>query len=268
MSKLILRTDQRGMGHLGTIMLIVVIAGALGMTGYRVNQSRKDKTQLQTVADTDKTAVRACNDVIQDRDLCRFTGKYNLDGVSFQMTITTSGKDGTGTSVFQSDGRGNTSMTQQIDGLSSSFILLGKVSYMKDNTDGKWFKFPPSDSSVPKPTNPNNAITVGTTDKTATSNLTYKKLGKEACGKLTCFKYQMIDKASPETVTYFWFDDVHYQLQHHVVQDSRGTTDYLITYQPVTITVPTPTKDLSGSFDEQALKAAQAAAAAASTQQQ
>jgi hypothetical protein len=269
MVKSYLKTDQRGMGHLGTILLIVVIGGALVGTGYRVHQSR-NSDELKVVASTDKTAVRACQKTFHDDDLCKFTGKYNIDNVSYQMIITTTGKDGTGTSTFQSDGRGNTSMSSTINGLTTSFILFDRTSYMKDNSDGSWYKFPRSDNNAPKPTNPNSAIAfAATADASASSNISYKKLGKEACGKLNCFKYQMIDKEAPGNITYFWFDDQDFQLQHYFAQDTRGTTDMIFSYQPVSIKAPTPTKDFSGgSFDEQALQAAQAAAAAGSTQQQ
>jgi outer membrane lipoprotein-sorting protein len=242
-----------------------VIGGALVTTGYKVDQAQKNKDAPKTVATTDKAAVRACQKVFQDHDLCKFTGNYNVDNLSYVMSITTSGAS----STFQSDGKGNTSLTATVNGTTTSFIQIGSTSYMKDNSDGQWFKFAPSDNNAPKPANPTTSITVGTTaDESKNSTLSYKKLPKETCGKLTCFKYQMIDTANPGATTYFWFDDQHYQLQHYSTTDAKGSTDIVITYQPVTVTAPTPTKEFSSSFDEQALQAAQAAAAAASTQQQ
>jgi hypothetical protein len=167
-----------------------------------------------------------------------------------------------------SDGKGNSSSTLTgSDGIVET-VAIGKVNYWKDSTDGKWFKFAPDDTSAPKATNPTSDIKVDTvTDSAAKSTLSYKKLGKEKCGNLTCFKYQMIDSTKPNAIYYMWFDDQDYRMQHYYSKDDSGTMDIVMTYQAVTITAPSPTKDFNMGADAAALQQAAAAAEASSADQ-
>ena len=81
-----------------------------------------------------------------------------------------------------------------------------------------------------------------------------KKIGKEKCGKLSCLKYQIIDKTQPNAVQYFWFDAKEYRLQHYYLKAADSTTDLVLTYDSVKIDAPSPTKDFSSSVDVQALQ--------------
>jgi hypothetical protein len=251
--KLSPHTDQRGIGHIAIIVAVLVIA-AVGLVGWRVSQKSSDKASSTTVSD--KAAIDACNKVYHDKDLCKFTGNYDISKLSYKMDLKTTGNDGNSTGTFLSDGKGNSSIVTTGSGGTAEFIVLDKVSYMKDSTDGKWFKFAPNESTAPKETNPTSDVKFDTaTDTAAKSTLTYKKLGKEACGKLTCFKYQMIDSSQPNVIDYFWFDTKDYRLQHYYNKDANGSTsDMVITYQAVSITAPSPTKEFNAGVDTQALQ--------------
>jgi hypothetical protein len=134
-------------------------------------------------------------------------------------------------------------------------ITFNKITYMKDSNDNKWFKFPPNDTSTPKDTSPTDSVKFTTTeDKAAASTITYKKLGKEKCGKLTCFKYQTIDSKQPADLVYFWFDTKDHRLQHWYSKDSNGTTDFVISYESVSISAPSPTKDFNAADASQVLQ--------------
>jgi outer membrane lipoprotein-sorting protein len=92
-------------------------------------------------------------------------------------------------------------------------------------------------------------------------------LGKEACGKLTCFKYQVIDSTAPATTQYLWFDTKDYMMQRWSFKDANSSSDMVFTYQAVTIKAPSTVHDFDANSqaDMQAAQAAAAAAAAAAS---
>jgi outer membrane lipoprotein-sorting protein len=80
------------------------------------------------------------------------------------------------------------------------------------------------------------------------SGVTYKKIDTEACGSLTCFKYQITDSASPGSTQYAWFDNGAYLLREWKSSDSSGSsTDMTISYQAISITAPSPVQDYSAA---------------------
>jgi hypothetical protein len=81
------------------------------------------------------------------------------------------------------------------------------------------------------------------TPEPASQEPTYKKIGKEACGNLTCFKYEVVDPSSPGKQT-LWFDDKDYQLRRMRIESEGTVSDQVFAYSSVSITAPSPTKDL------------------------
>src|SRR6185503_19808218 len=87
---------------------------------------------------------------------------------------------------------------------------------------------------------------IDSSDLTQKNTISYKSLGKEACGKLTCFKYQVFDKTQTASSQFVWFDTKDYRMQRYQMSDGKDTTDMTITYQTVKITQPSPVQDFSG----------------------
>jgi hypothetical protein len=265
-----IKNDQRGIAHLALILLAVIVAAAVGFAGYRVTSSKGDSKASVSgqSAASDKAAISACNKVYHDKDLCKFTGNYAIDKLSYKMAMTMQAKDGNSSITVLSDGKGNSSANTTASGQgTTALVQLDGVTYMKNSGESVWTKFPKGDNSVPKQDYPTNDVKFDTaTDAAASSKLTYKKLGKEKCGDLTCFKYQMIDSSRPNATDYFWFDTKDYRMQHWNSKDENGTTDMVITYQKVNISAPSPVKEFSAGLDAaaqaQALQQAQAAASA------
>jgi DNA/RNA-binding domain of Phe-tRNA-synthetase-like protein len=71
----------------------------------------------------------------------------------------------------------------------------------------------------------------------------YKNLGKETCGSLTCFKYQIIDTTKPTEELIIWFDDAEYKARKFSFKDATQTMTADITYDAVTIGKPSPVKE-------------------------
>jgi outer membrane lipoprotein-sorting protein len=64
---------------------------------------------------------------------------------------------------------------------------------------------------------------------------------------LTCYEYQVSGAAAGGTQD-VWFDTGSYKLREWREADSAGnTTDMTVTYQPVTISAPSPVENFSAA---------------------
>ena len=245
------QTDQRGLGHLVMIVIAVVVIAGVGLVGWRVTQKDKDDSTKTSTTELSKAASDACLKVYDDKDLCKFTGNYNIDKLAYKMTLTSTTAEGSSTSTFLSDGKGNTQMTMTASGQVNDAISLNGVSYLKDAGDGRWFKYAADTAGAPPvETNPTGDIKFETdTEADTTDKTTYKKIGKEACGKLTCLKYQIIDPAQKDSTQFIWFDTKDFRMQRFSAKDASSSTEMVISYQSVKITAPSPTKDFPTAGD-------------------
>jgi hypothetical protein len=246
-----IKNDQRGVAHLALILVAVVVVAGVGFASWRVTSKKSDdKASVSSgAAVSAKEAVKACNKVFHDKDLCKFTGNYTIDKLSYKVVMNQDDTGSKGSGTFLSDGTGNSRMTATVAGQANDFISLnGGVSYMKDQSDGKWLKFANKEAGkmTPEATSPTKSVKFDTAvDAAAAAKISYKKLGKEKCGNLTCFKYQMIDRTRPKTLDYFWFDTKEYRMQRFYSKGENSSTDMVITYQKVNISAPSPTKDFA-----------------------
>lgn len=260
------KSDQRGMAHLLVVALLVIVVGAIGFVAWKVSSNEDTTTNNSNKAVSDKAVEDACNKELKDKDLCKFASNYKLDDVSYQSAITTVADGKTSVMNMEVDGKGNSSMTTSEGGKETgAFITLNNATYIKNAEDGSWIKYSAGgDTSAPKQDDPTSDIKLDTNNLTENSTISYKNLGKESCGKLTCFKYQIIDTESPDTTQYIWFDTKDYMMQRWSSKTASGSTDMTFTYKAVVIKEPSPVTDFSaqGSADIQAAQEAAAATAA------
>lgn len=248
--KLSIRKDQRGLGRVVAILILVLLLAA-GLVAWRVSQNHDNPAKTANA----RVAVDSCNQKLNDKDLCKFIGNYDISKSSYLMTINSESKSSPvgansqnktiikAVTTLKSDGKGNSQLSGTSNGQASEVIIFDKVSYMKDPKDGKWWKFASNDAMAPKDTNPVNGLRFNT--PSTDSKVTYKKLGKEACGSLNCFKYQIVYSSRPKDINYFWFDTKDYRLQGYYDKAGDDTiTDLSIAYQPVTVSAPTPVKEV------------------------
>ena len=73
----------------------------------------------------------------------------------------------------------------------------------------------------------------------------YKKLGKEPCGDLSCFKYEIINSENTGVKETIWFDDKDYRIRKNVSQSAGGTTETTYVYDSINIPIPSPVKELA-----------------------
>jgi len=271
-----IQKNQAGLAHLVLIVLVVAVLAVIGLVGMRVMKKNKDTNSSASITGTavkeDKQVEKACNDQLHDKNLCKFASHYSLDKVSYKATINSTSSDGNSLTTMEVDGKDNSSMVISQGGKeASAFIYLNGASYIKDENDGSWTKYPASNTQDLKDSEPTKDIKIDTNDFTEKNTLTYKALGKEACGSLNCFKYQIVDSTSPKSQQFFWFDDKNYMMQRWSNKDDSGSMDMTFSYQSITIKEPSPVHEFSASNSADlnaAIQAAQQASAAGDDSEQ
>jgi outer membrane lipoprotein-sorting protein len=146
------------------------------------------------------------------------------------------------------DGHDNTKMAITKDGKETmATILLNGDTYIKDVASGNWIKYPKSSDSSSSSSSTSDSVKFDKTNWTESGTTSYKAAGKEACGSLTCYKYQVTDTKSSGSTQYFWFDNKDYMMRRLSVKDSSGTNDMTFSYKAVNITVPSPVVDYTAA---------------------
>lgn len=267
-----LHKDQRGMGHAVVVILIVAVIAAIGVVGWRVMQ--KNNTVAKTPEQ--KAANSACLKVYHDKNLCNAeAASLNFDKLAYTAADTSVDAQGaTSKFTMSSDGKGNSTVTMEGGGQSFSSVTIGNTSYTKSAGETTWTKYT---SNAPTTDNPSKDLKTQFSDATTPADklIQYKNLGKDKCGNVSCFKYQVVDPATPGT-NYVWFSTKDYRLMRWYGKDANGTNDFVITYTSVTITAPSPVVDAasagsaaaaaSGMPTQAQIQAAEQAAAAAAAQ--
>lgn len=247
-----IRNDQRGLAQTAIVAIAVLVIGGVGLVGWRMTQ--KDSV-FKNATPAQKAIINSCEKAFKDEELCRFAANSNIEKLAYKMVLTSTDPAGTKSVMnISTDGKGNNSVSGSNAGQAFDSILLNGVSYLKDSSDGKWFKFGKADSTAPKADVSSEIKVDDTFTEAASKNYEYKKLGKEACGKLTCLKYQFIDKTQPASTQYVWFDTDDYRMQRFSSKDANASTDMVLTYENVKISAPSPVKEFSPATDLQAVQ--------------
>lgn len=245
--KLRVYKDDRGIAHLALVLALVLVLAVGGVGYYVYSKDKKDKDLTGTTA-ANSEIENTCKELYDDKDLCKFSASYSGKG-PYKATYAMTDKDGqTSTMIMELDSKGNSStVTKDGDTEVAAFISLDGDTYIKDLTDGSWTKYPKSESDTSVSSEPTDDLKIDTTekDKPEDQRITYKKLGKEACGNATCFKYQIIDPASTGDESIIWFGDKDYQLRKWSFKSGEdGSTSVgEFEYTSVTISAPSPVKD-------------------------
>jgi hypothetical protein len=239
------KNDQRGIAHVVEIVIIaVIVLGVGGFIAWRVMDSQKQQNANNGSGNTQLANV-PCN--LDDKDLCKFFSSWQASG-QYKVTSSQTAEGKTSTSTYEASDNGkNYHMTMAIEGMPYEIIGIGDTLYTKDSSDGKWWKQQlPKDQENNVKGNYNYDFEAPTADtqEQASQEPTYKKIGKEACGNLMCFKYEVVDPSSPSSKQTLWFDDKDYQLRRMRLESDGTISDQSFAYSSVSITAPSPTKDL------------------------
>ncbi len=231
------------MGHVLLIALIVIVLGVIGFAGYTVAHKNSPKASTKTTTtntSSEKSATdTGCVATYHDANLCKFAAHANVDKMAYKATLTVTNDQGVSNMALESDGKGNTSSTLTGNGQAINTVMLNGASYMQMTAGGVWYEYPSGSNTPDTSANPASGMNL-----VLGAGITYKPLGTEACGSLTCFKYQVTDTATPKVTQTAWFDNQHYLLREWKAvstDTTEGTVDMQLTYpSSVTISKPSP----------------------------
>jgi hypothetical protein len=229
-----LSSDNRGIAHLALIIVGVVVLAGVGFAAYRVMNKDKDSSLNNAIQEAAKEECKT-ND---DKDLCKFFTSWKANE-KYRMVSTAA--DGS-KSTFEVDGnKSRVSMT--MEGSAYEVITIDKTTYTK--AGDTWYKqtIKEPDQDVAKDYKVD--FEEPTEEGEAKDKTTYKKVGKESCGNLSCFKYEVVDPtAEAGSHEYIWFDDKDYQLRRTRSETKDGVTETTFEYGNVTVNEPSPVKEL------------------------
>jgi hypothetical protein len=238
--KKLFSNNQKGIGHLGLILAVVVVLAA-GGAGYFVYSKNKNGGYSNA---TIKAALENAKCDYDDEDLCKFFTGWKALG-AYSMVATTTDGSTTSTMSVKSEGddKSHVKLTGEMD---MEIVTIGDATYTKA-ADGTWWK--QTQTTSDESTNYNDDIKTAFDEPSTTAEAdktSYKKLGKEKCGELNCFKYQVVDPADTANDSYLWFDDRDYQLRRTqtVSKDGKTNFDAIFSYDDVNIKEPSPVKEL------------------------
>jgi hypothetical protein len=228
--------SEQGFSRVVLIAAIVVLA-VIGIGGWLIAKSGNPPANANTEAVREALKNAKCDG--KDADVCKFFVSWKASRY-YTAKITTKVGTTTNTSVIKVDGKNYYAKINSE--LPLETIVIGKASYTKDTEKNKWYK--------------QELVKEGTTgfnfDKSDLQSdggkYTYKKVGKEKCGELNCFKYEVINAEDRGLKQHVWFDDQDYQLRKHTTEQKEtfATTSTTFSYGKVTISEPSPFTELRG----------------------
>ncbi len=178
-----------------------------------------------------------------DANLCKFLNSWKEQKYYTVNSTTTQQSEQKTSNVYKTVGDDKNQMiAMEEDKEVYNTIVIGETTYTKDYSDNKWWKQTATPST-------NSEIAAEESrfdfDESAdTQKITYKKVGTETCGSLTCFKYQVIDPANTESTDYIYFDDKEYLLRKMRNEAKDGSiTESTFDYSKISIESPSPIKE-------------------------
>lgn len=229
-----IRQNSKGVASPIMIVLIVAVIAAVAGVGYYV-YSKKGGSIADQAAQ--KIAEAECRKT-EDKDICKFYASWQQNQ-KYRMVSTDESGGVTTKSTFTIDGD---KTHIKIEGDQAyEIITIGDTTYTKAG-DTWWYK--KNDTSAEDYTGDIETDFDEPDDSAEEDKTTYKKIGKEACGNLTCFKYQVVSP-DDEGKNFIWFDDKDYKLRKSRYEASDGTvSEQTYEYDNVSVSEPSPAKEL------------------------
>lgn len=233
---------SRGVSIVAVLSLGVLLAGCK-QVGQTVQQKAQEAvTQVQTAFLTESDLSGIKDPLIRKNFVAQANAK------SYRV-VTSSGKsEGSTTTEIQIEGTNiKFHTTMHIGGKTQEMIVIGDTTYVKDPKENVWWKQvsvekADDDKSTQFKAPSLSDIKEEFTNKQDTAE--FKQLGTEACGTLSCYKYQETDGGDTSGVRTFWFDTKEYLLRKDEQKLGGVLTTNVYSYEGVNIQAPTPTKDV------------------------
>ena len=220
------------------IILIILFLGVAVAIYFFYLKKDEGTNIIQKIVNDAKPLNPNCK--FNEPDLCKFVNNWKDVGY-FTASITSTQEGKKSEMILKTIGTDKTQMTSSENGQENfNTITIGDAYYTKDYSDGKWTKtvYQKNESSA-------ESETKKTYEFDAENDPTqYKKIGTEACGKLTCFKYQVIDPRNTDSTEYIYFDNKDYMLRKTYSESKDGSImETELDYSKITISEPSPIKE-------------------------
>lgn len=240
-----LTTSQKGFAHVGIILAVAGVLVVGGLVTWRFLEAQKSdgSTSLSTEL-SKKLATAKCD--YNDKDICKFFTSWK-EHKEYRIAAATTDKTTGEVSKFTMEIDGDNSHMVTSGSFESDIISIGKNDMYTKTPNGTWWKQTNPEITTQDPIEkPSVEFEEPTTETTedAKNTTTYKALGKEACGSLTCFKYQVVNSEISDTTEFLWFDTKSYQLRRSLSEGTDSKTDSTFTYDNVTVKAPANAREL------------------------
>lgn len=222
------------------LLLLVIIVGA-GVYFF----SSKSQPQIAQTAE-DKTAVKEMlANCKYDKEICSYfvaQAQAMEKGVVINTTAKM-GSYGETTSEMRINGDDMEVNSYQNGKLESSMISFGGATYFKDMRDSSWYSVGDAEGNF---SDPKESLTeVQATYNEDDQNMQIKKVGTEACGDLTCDKYEMTDITGEDGgSSYVWIDTKEHLARKMEFSFAGGSSVMEYKYEAVQIAKPSPIKEM------------------------
>lgn len=226
------------------LLLLLAVLASLAFYFLSKNQALDETGEIQEKQVVEESLA----DCPYERDVCSYMAaqaKAMSQGVTVTTTSQMSGQS-TNVSEMKMDGSGNFEVSSYDgDKLQSSMLVFEKQTYIKDLADGAWYTLPSFVDNAAD--SPDEAVAeLQATYKEPTADFKMTKLGTEACGALTCDKYEMSQASETEGQLYIWIDTKEHLARQMEIKTDQGSSMMVYQYGAVNISKPEPIKEMPG----------------------
>ena len=223
---------------------IIVILAIIVLTGAYFFMQKNKPLSVENTAE--KAAVaEMLADCKYDKDVCAYfvaQAKAMENGVVIN-TIANLGEYGTSTSEMKMNGNDMEVNSYKDGQLESAMISVDGATYFKDLKDGAWYSMGNAGENVGDPKE--SLVEIQATYNEDNLDMQIKKISSEACGNLTCDKYEIIDvMGEDEAKTYVWIDTKEHLARRMEFSFKGGSNVMEYKYEAVQISKPSPIKEM------------------------
>lgn len=243
-----LSKQEGGIGQVFIISLIVVIAAVTGVIIWRITKSDNDskKNTNISVPANYSSETNQCMRLLNNSLFCSFAKNTDISKQQYIATGTVTSSSGSSSYTIQNDGQGNTQVTYIANGNQVSAISLDGSTFIQTGASATWLEYSGNNLGSAAVTNPVSNFNLNFSSYIP-AGVTVDSQGTAACGSLTCNKYKVNVASNPTATQYVYFDTSDYLLRQWTCSNLTSNTSVNLnfSYEPVTITRPTPVQQIS-----------------------
>lgn len=222
------------------LLLTLILAGGV----YYFLSQKKQPSVVEKAAEK-AVVTEILADCKYDKDVCAYfvaQAKAMEKGVIIK-TVANLGQYGTSTSEMKMLGSDMEVNSYKDGQLESSMISFGGVTYFKDLKDNAWYSVGDADGNFSDPKE--SLVEIQATYNEDNLDMQINKIGSEACGNLTCDKYEIIDTMGEDgSKSYVWIDTKEHLARKMEFSFEGGSNVMEYKYETVQISKPSPIKEM------------------------